>query len=256
MYRKIQEILDLLEKREGFRILFAVESGSRAWGFSSPDSDYDVRYVYVRPAAEYLRVDPLRDTVEGPLDDVMDFAGWDLRKFLELLHRSNPSLMEWVHSPIVYRRSPRWDAVAAAVPGYFDPRSNLHHYLSMCRQDLTRHLPGEQVKVKKYLYVLRSILCGRWLEREGTLPPEAFRELMKVLPEQWQSTAEHLLELKTTSDEVLWTDRIPELNAWLESEHARLMAVAAAMAGKDPGGYEELNALFRETLARTWEETL
>ena len=96
--RKLREI----EAANQVKILYAVESGSRAWGFASPDSDYDVRYVFIRPIKDYLRIYPLPDHIDGPLDEVQDYSGWDIRKALGLLGKSNPSLIEWLHSPIVY----------------------------------------------------------------------------------------------------------------------------------------------------------
>lgn len=106
MYGTIEQTLQTIEQREDIRVIGAVESGSRAWGFASPDSDWDVRYIYVRRPEDYLRVDRIRDTIEGPMDDTLDFSGWDAKKALELMRRTNPSLMEWSASPIVYRTTP------------------------------------------------------------------------------------------------------------------------------------------------------
>lgn len=105
MRETILTTLEAVEKAHDIKIIYAVESGSRAWGFASEDSDYDVRYIYIRREEDYLRVNTLRDTIEGPLDETLDFSGWDIRKTLDLMRRCNPSLMEWYHSPIVYRRT-------------------------------------------------------------------------------------------------------------------------------------------------------
>ena len=102
----IQEKLREIEGREDCRILLAVESGSRAWGFASPDSDYDVRFIYVRPRESYLRLNRLRDVIELPADDVLDINGWDLDKTLRLLYKSNPTVFEWFSSPLVYQTTP------------------------------------------------------------------------------------------------------------------------------------------------------
>ena len=87
----VRHELDLLEEAEGARVLLAVESGSRAWGFESPDSDFDVRLVYVRPVEHYLRLDPVRDVLEWRLDEVLTATGWDLDKSLRLARGANPS---------------------------------------------------------------------------------------------------------------------------------------------------------------------
>ena len=97
--KKLKEI----EQKENVKIIMAVESGSRAWGFASPDSDYDVRFVYVRRPEDYLRLEKTKDVIEWQLDDVLDINGWDLKKALQLMHDSNPSIFEWCASPIVYQ---------------------------------------------------------------------------------------------------------------------------------------------------------
>lgn len=100
--RIIAEI-NVIERANDVRVLYACESGSRGWGFASPDSDYDVRFLYVHPLDWYLRVEPQRDVIEKPISDELDVSGWELRKALQLLHRSNPTLLEWLNSPVVYR---------------------------------------------------------------------------------------------------------------------------------------------------------
>ena len=105
MREKIQAQLHRIEDEEHIKILLAVESGSRAWGFASPDSDYDVRFVYVRRTEDYLRLEMVRDVIELPINDVLDINGWDLQKTLKLLYKSNPTLFEWFSSPIVYKET-------------------------------------------------------------------------------------------------------------------------------------------------------
>src|SRR6056297_3590984 len=102
---EIQSRLEALEQQENIHIALAVESGSRAWGFASSDSDYDVRFVYLRPTNWYLSIDleRRRDVIEQPIIDEYDVGGWDLRKALQLLRKCNPPLLEWLNSPIVYR---------------------------------------------------------------------------------------------------------------------------------------------------------
>ena len=103
----IQEKLNQLEAEYGVQILLAVESGSRAWGFASPDSDYDVRFIFWHPKDWYLSVFEQRDVIELPVDAVLDISGWDIRKALRLLWKSNAALIEWLNSPIVYRAHPK-----------------------------------------------------------------------------------------------------------------------------------------------------
>lgn len=105
MEKEIREKLEEIEEKENVMILLAVESGSRAWGFASPDSDYDVRFIYVRSIEEYLRLDEQKDVIDWQLDDVLDINGWDLKKALVQFRRGNATLFEWSNSPIVYRKT-------------------------------------------------------------------------------------------------------------------------------------------------------
>ena len=115
----IEEKLKEVEKQENVRIIAAVESGSRSWGFASPDSDYDVRFLYVRDKQSYLRLDKIRDVIEWQLDEVLDINGWDIKKALQLLYKSNPTVFEWCASPVVYRTSPEFEELKKLLPLYF-----------------------------------------------------------------------------------------------------------------------------------------
>lgn len=115
--KEIREKLREIEEKEQVFILLAVESGSRAWGIASPDSDYDVRFIYVRKPEDYLRLDPVKDVIEWQLDEVLDINGWDLKKALIQFQRGNAALFEWAQSPIVYQKSLSWDKVYEAEIG-------------------------------------------------------------------------------------------------------------------------------------------
>jgi len=101
--QQIETELQRIEQEEGVKIIYACESGSRAWGFPSKDSDYDVRFIYIRPVEWYLSIFEKRDVIERPIiSDMLDINGWDLKKALNLFRKSNPPLLEWLQSPIVY----------------------------------------------------------------------------------------------------------------------------------------------------------
>ena len=108
---RIKQKLNEIEKTENIKILHCVESGSRAWGFASPDSDFDVRFIYCRPVDFYLKLEKTSDVINWELNDIYDINGWDIKKALGLLHKSNPTLFEWNNSPIVYKTSPEWEEV-------------------------------------------------------------------------------------------------------------------------------------------------
>ncbi len=171
MKELIQEKLHEIEQREECRILLAVESGSRAWGFASPDSDYDVRFIYVRPEKAYLRLDRARDVIEVPINDELDINGWDIDKTLRLLHKSNPTVFEWFSSPIIYQTSAFADQFRPIMQKYFSSKAGLWHYLHMAEGNYRDYLRGEMVRAKKYFYVLRPILACKWILEKGTPPP-------------------------------------------------------------------------------------
>lgn len=159
MREKIQEQLRRIEEAENIKILFAVESGSRAWGFASPDSDYDVRFIYIRRLEDYLRLNTIRDVIELPIDDALDINGWDLQKTLRLLHKSNPTLFEWFSSPIVYQETEFSDKFRDLMMHYFSSKKTMYHYVSMAEGNYREYLKGDLIRAKKYFYVLRPVLA-------------------------------------------------------------------------------------------------
>ena len=245
IYNKLREI----EKKENVRILLAVESGSRAWGFASPDSDYDVRFIYVRPKDDYLRLEPVRDVIELPLDEVFDINGWDLQKTLRLLYRSNPTLFEWFSSPIVYLETEFADEFRAMMTQYFSTKKSLYHYISMAEGNYREYLKGEMVRAKKYFYVLRPVLACRWILDKGTPPPMLFSELMKSeMPEELVEEVKHLLDLKMNAPEVKQIPRIDKINAYLDTSIAEIKGILRSMEEKKDVEWGELNALFLKTV--------
>jgi predicted nucleotidyltransferase len=203
----VQEIIPAklkeIEARENIRVIHCVESGSRAWGFASPDSDYDVRFIYVRPIEYYLRLDKTRDVIEWQLDDTLDINGWDLQKALRLLHCSNPTLFEWNNSPIVYKTTPEWAEISAIIDHFFQKSAGLYHYLSTAKKNYREYLKGDMVKLKKYFYVLCPILACRWILEKQTPPPMLFSTLADAcLDEALVPSVTDLLRLKMETPEI------------------------------------------------------
>ncbi|WP_240905621.1 nucleotidyltransferase domain-containing protein, partial [Thiorhodococcus mannitoliphagus] len=179
------EILDQLgaiEAEHQVRVLYACESGSRGWGFASPDSDYDVRFLYVHALPWYLQVTPGRDVIERPLTAVLDINGWELRKALGLLKKGNATLIEWLDSPVVYRAEPVFlDALRTLAHEIQQPERSFHHYVHMARRNHREFLTRERVRLKKYLYVLRPLLATLWIEQGRGPAPTRFATLVEAL---------------------------------------------------------------------------
>lgn len=242
---KLKEI----EERENIKILHCVESGSRAWGFASPDSDYDVRFIYVRPKEFYLRLDKTRDVIEWQLDDTLDINGWDIQKVLTLLHNSNPTLFEWNSSPIIYKTTDEWQKISAVINRYFVAKSGLYHYLSTAKSNYREYLKGETVRLKKYFYVLRPLLACKWILAEGTPPPMLFSTLMeKHLDAEIRTDVEKLLDLKINTPEIGEGKRFDRVNDYIDRSMDKIEKTIAELPREDARGWDELNEIFLSLL--------
>lgn len=249
MLNIINEKLNEIEEKENIKILHCVESGSRAWGFASPDSDYDVRFIYLRKRDYYLRLDKTRDVIEWQLDETLDINGWDLQKALRLLHNSNPTLFEWNSSPIVYRTSDEWNKIASIINDYFLEKSGIYHYLSTAKSNYREYLKTDVVRLKKYFYVLRPLLACKWIIDRGTPPPMPFRTLMDgYLDKSINGAVENLLELKINSPEIGTGKRIDELNEYIETNIEEIGKIVKASPYVKKHDWSELNTLFLEML--------
>ncbi len=240
-----------IETRHDVRILFAIESGSRAWGFPSPDSDYDARFVYVHPRDWYLSLMPGRDVIELPISDLLDINGWDLRKALNLALKPNPVLLEWLASPIRYRWSKAECAALRALSEKIAHKTACrYHYLNLGESQWRRHVAdASDVKMKKYFYILRPALALRWLRMHETIPPMNLHELIAGLDLDPATVAKitHLLEQKARTREIGTGARIPEIDALIEAEFAA--ARAAPSEPKETDHRSEADALFRAILS-------
>ena len=251
MKEKIQEQLRRIEEAENIKILLAVESGSCAWGFASPDSDYDVRFIYIRRLEDYLRLDAIRDVIELPINDVLDINGWDLQKTLRLLHKSNPTLFEWFSSPIVYQKTEFADKFRDLMMHYFSSKKTLYHYVSMAEGNYREYLKGDLVRAKKYFYVLRPVLACQWILDWGTPPPMLFSELLKAeLPVELIDVVNQLLELKMNSPEVKLVKRISEINEYLDESIPSIKRAVRLLEDSLTPDWNELNQLFLQELMK------
>lgn len=249
--REIDRRLDAIERERAVTILYACESGSRAWGFASTDSDYDVRFLYVHPRDHYLSIDiaTARDVIELPIDGVYDIGGWDLPKALRLFAKSNPPLNEWLGSPIVYReQGPVAARLRDLAPTAYSPRAQRHHYLSMARNNDREFLRGATVRWKKYLYVLRPLLAVRWLEAGLGPVPTPFAALVErtVDDTDVRRAIDALVARKVAGREADVGPRDDTLSAFITAELARADAPPDLPVARPDRA--ALDALFRTAL--------
>ncbi|MDM3871706.1 nucleotidyltransferase domain-containing protein [Porticoccus sp. W117] len=240
------------EKEHSVKILYAVESGSRAWGFASQNSDFDVRFIYAHPKDWYVAVDleDKRDVIEYEIVDEIDINGWDVRKALRLFSKSNPSFVEWLQSPIVYVDDGHFAEQARSLlsRGY-SVEKGIYHYRSMAKTNYRGYLQAEIVPLKKYFYVLRPLLSVRWLEEYREPPPIEFDRLRKLVPDGSELDREitALLKRKQASTEKELVPAIKALNDYVESEIERLSNLDLDKAMLRPD-MSDLNELFHSVL--------
>ncbi|MBQ9788214.1 MAG: nucleotidyltransferase domain-containing protein [Lentisphaeria bacterium] len=180
MHNKIIQTLKELERKEDCKILFAAESGSRAWGFASPDSDYDIRVIYVKPEAWYWDISAKKsDTFAAMLPGDLDISAWELRKTLQLFSKCNPSLNEWLGSPIIYYAEEAFFAeMKRLLPLYFNPIRAGHHYLALAENSWATLNENKEITLKKLFYALRGLFCAMWSANFRTMPPTEFNKLL------------------------------------------------------------------------------
>jgi len=232
---KVLDKLIALEEEHDIEIIYACESGSRAWGFESKNSDYDVRFIYVHNDPDwYLNIErsylSLDDTIEE-MDGDYDLAGWDIAKALWLMRKSNPPLLEWLNSPLVYLSEPKLlELLQTASKEYFTEERSYRHYLHMATGNYKEYLKGDSVRLKKYLYVIRPILACKWLEKYHKDVPVLFSLLVnEFLSGDLLDAVNDLLERKMAGEEIDEGPRIEVINTFLEAEIPRMKSVADSL---------------------------
>lgn len=201
-------------RSEGLRILLAIESGSRAWGFPSPDSDYDCRFIYARPPGHHLVLEQARDVIEFPIEGDVDVGGWDLRKALLLALSGNAVVTEWASSPIVYEEVDGFRSrLLALLQQIVDPAKVARHYLGLARSHMARLGDfNDEVKLKRVFYLLRPLIALDWMEQRGfhALPPMNMIECLtrSEIPTDAAGEIHLLVEAKARTRE-MGTDKVP-----------------------------------------------
>lgn len=248
--------MQVAEAEHDVRILLAVESGSRAWGFESPNSDYDARFIYVHRQNWYLSVslEEQRDVIENPIVDDIDLNGWDLRKALRLFSKSNPAFAEWIQSPIVYREHTDFASEARRLlPSIYSIEHGIYHYRSMAKTNYRGYLKTNLVPLKKYFYVLRPLLSVQWLERYGSAAPIEFHKLMHLVESDrvLVNDINALLERKRAAPEMGLEAPVASIHNFIERELERLEAIVPATWRKNDIS-PRLNELFRRIVSEAW----
>ncbi|CAA6823693.1 MAG: Nucleotidyltransferase [uncultured Aureispira sp.] len=251
MKNLILERLKELELKHNIRILYACESGSRAWGFASPNSDWDVRFIYVHTQDWYLSIDEQKDMLDFAIDaNELDLAGWELRKTLRLFRGSNASPFEWLQSPIVYLdpydfKSRLWNLTEA----YFKPRSVAFHYLGLAKSSSKKGLVDGLMDIKKYFYVLRPLLAAHWICNKKTAPPMEFAPLLEQIKseEKLYTAIQALTEKKVAAQEGDFIEPVPIIQEFIKKSLGELGLKAKELPAEQTNN-ALLNDLFRDSI--------
>ncbi len=230
MKEKIKEICKRIEKEKKIKILFAVENGSRAWRMDSQDSDFDVRFVFVRPLSEYIQINKPEEVIAAYFDQegnscfskdaLIDISGFDIFKFVKMLSSSNPTTIEWLTSDIIYHGKQNEVFKQFAIH-HFNHTSLYYHYKSMCRNNYLKYLKsGEMVTYKKYLYAYRGLINAKWVVHKKTVPPiifaEALQKIKKHIPDNIQNQIQEMISLKSQGKEKDKIKNIVEMDDYIE----------------------------------------
>ena len=248
MRREIEIRLQYIEQEHDCKILYACESGIRAWGFHSPDSDYDVRFIYAKPLDWHLKLDSKRDTIEKMLPGNLDFAGWELKKTLTLFSGCNLPLNEWLGSPDVYFADTKFTKeLTVLLPKYFNPKRACFHYGSIAHNTAEKHMNDSRVNIKKAFYILRPLLAVQWITDRQTMPPTAFSNILAEtdLPDAVRICINDLLKQKKSALESDVVTLPAPLNEWIQD---RLESFEQTGRELPPAGKEDwgsLNEVFR-----------
>lgn len=216
MRTTIQQKLTDIEQTYKIKILYSCESGSRAWGFPSLDSDYDVRFIYIRTLNDYLTIQPKKDHLSFPINDELDIYGWDISKVLQLITRSNTTPFEWLQSPVIYRENKGFkEELWQLSQCYFCPKSNIHHYLGVAHGAM-QTMQEEEIKIKKLFYVLRPLLAARWCVERNTIAPMNILPLMDLVSDNLRRKILSLIAVKSTATEGYLIKIDKDLKQWID----------------------------------------
>jgi len=248
MKQVINEKIEQIRNEQDITILYCCESGSRGWQFPSPDSDYDVRFIYVRAFNYYLSVSDRDYDLNFPIDDKLDIYGWDIRKVLQLIRKSNTTPFEWLQSPIIYTEQEGFrEELWQLSQSYFSQRSNVHHYLGIARGFMEQLAGTNEIGIKKLFYIIRPVLSAKWCLEQNTIAPMTIGPLLEQVPADVKDMIGELIAIKAEAMEkfpIVISDR---LRLYLETEYQRI-SDASSLLERDSFPLEGLDRFFIKTL--------
>ncbi len=252
MKTKINHYLKQIAQDKDIKILLACETGSRAWGFPSPDSDYDIRLIYLHKRDWYLGLIDQKDSLQIMYENNdLDFSGWELRKCLRLLMKSNAAFLERIQSPIIYQADTLFmNEIIPIAESCYSRRTTLHHYLGLAKRSYADIINKKQYKLKKFFYALRAAIACRWIVSKDQMPPIEFQKMLYVLDidETIIKRIENLIELKATISESYLHEGDNEILEFINNNinHAKQQASEIPVTKCN---IEKLNTFFIKSLS-------
>ena len=250
MNEKILNYIKLIEENNNIKVIHACETGSRAWGFPSPDSDYDVRTIYVHKLNWYLSLNEGKDSFDEMYENNdIDITGWELRKTLRLLWKSNASLLERIQSPIIYKQDTTFqNNIFDLAQSCYSKVATMHHYLSMAKNFL-EDLDSSEYKLKKFFYTLRAATACKWILDSDEMPPIDFHVMLKKLPidKSIVEKINELIELKSTKSEAYLHKGEEDIFQFIKTSISKAESASDSLPAAK-GNIEDLNALLRSTI--------
>lgn len=252
---KLKEI----EEQFNVRVLLAVESGSHAWGFASANSDFDVRFIYIHQPEWYLSIDPQgtgskRDVIEYPVEKNLDISGWELTKALRLFRKSNPTILEWLKSDLIYFQNDFFvERLRELETDVFNPIPTLHHYVNLAKGNHKKYFQGKEAKIKICLYIVKSLLACNWIEKNKSFPPVRLQDLLSaVVDEKMKPEVEQLVKLKLLGEEKFALFEYPVISEFIEMNIQWTQQLLLRQKVEQYDVSESLDVLFRATLTHVW----
>ena len=256
MKEEIIEVLREVGNKRGIKVLYACETGSRAWGFPSPDSDYDVRMIYMHEPDWYLSLSDKKDTIAFMSDDrELDITGWDIKKCLRLLWKSNGALLERIQSPIVYREVGNFVAELRQLAAQcYAPIATMHHYIGMAKKSFDGIAYEKNARLKQLFYALRASMACKWIVDKDVMPPIVFTTMLDELSidKDIRNRIRELIHLKAAKEESYIHPKEPALNEFIREQLDIAQKIADTLPGRKDK-HLDLDNFFRKVIKTYWK---
>ena len=250
MKKEIINHINKLEVEKDITILLATESGSRAWGCPSPDSDYDIRIIFKRKTADYLRINEQPDSLDYFHGELLDINGWDIKKTFRLIKKSNVTPFEWAQSPIIYKEVDNFRQVIFELcKAYFNPKHAINHYRGIAKNSYADITKESNIKLKKLFYVLRPIMAAKWIASKNEIPPMDIPNLISIINNnEIIAKINSLLEIKKDCNEDYIHTLSPLLSDFIKEEINILTDLKVVDKDHEIPNSDQLNKVFRELI--------